>query len=358
MAPSTADERSPAPGLRPDDPASTGPGHAAGDPRAPSPARAAVAAAMVRLLAAGGARTRSAYTAVRGAVVHHLEAGPSPDAGAAPRPARNAAATPAGPPVLLLHGAGGGAANWYRIIGPLSARRPVLAPDLPGFGLSDRIPVESPPGRAGAAFVCAWLDAVGAGRVDVVGTSFGGLVALRLAQLAPERVRRLVLLDTVGLGRELPWPVRLAALPGIGRLLLAPSRAGTRALLRHLLVADSSRIRDHEGVLVDYLWRSARAGSSAWMAAALRAFAGVGGQEEVIGPEELARIGHPTLVAWGEDDAFVPPRHGERAAALLPNGRFALIQGAGHSPNWEAPAVFLALLEPFLGAPGDASPHP
>ena len=267
-----------------------------------------------------------------GRVVHHLEAG-------------------SGRPVVLLHGAGGGAANWYRLIGPLATHWRVLAPDLPGFGLSDPIPLEAPLGLTGARFLREWLDTVCDGPVAVVGTSFGGLLALRLAQLAPERVERVVVIDGAGLGRELPWPVRVATLPGIGPLALRPSRAGTRALLQSLLVSDPSPLRDHEAILVDYLWRSAVSGTTAHMVTAVRLFGNLRGQREIVTDAEMRAITQPVLVAWGERDRFIPLHHARHAVATLPRGRLGVIPGAGHSPNWEAPSELLGIMRPFLEAP-------
>src|SRR5690606_40495544 len=112
---------------------------------------------------------------------------------------------------------GGGAATWYRIIGPLSRECRVLALDLPGFGLSGPAAPAVPLGGYVAGVVEEWLSRIGVERCTLVGTSFGGLAALRLAQRRPERVVRLALLDTVGLGRDLPALVRATCLPQIGR---------------------------------------------------------------------------------------------------------------------------------------------
>src|SRR5690606_8413263 len=138
---------------------------------------------------------------------HHIEAG-------------------AGEPLVLVHGGGGGCANGFRIIGPLARHRRVLAPDLPGFGESSPIPPRAPLGAQAAEFLDDWLESIGVPSADVVGTSFGGLAALRLTQARPHCVKRLVLLDSVGLGAAVPVLVRLSALPLVGAVLLRPSRRG------------------------------------------------------------------------------------------------------------------------------------
>lgn len=258
-----------------------------------------------------------------------------------------------GPPVVLLHGGSGGGANWYRVIGGLSRTHRVLAPDLPGFGLSPvlaRLPPRASLSSAGAEILLAWLDSLGIASCDVVGTSFGGLLALRLAQLRPEGVRRLVLIDSAGLGRAMPWGARLAALPGLGRALLRPTRHGIEWLFRHLLVAhpDVLPAEDSSAILA-YLEASAASADPGWAARVVAAFGGLRGQREVLRPAELARISQPLLLLWGARDAFLPLAHGRRAARAAPRALLRVLPGVGHSPNWEVPGEVNAALAGFLG---------
>ena len=100
---------------------------------------------------------------------------------------------PAGPPVIVLHGVTGHGARWRRTAERYLADRLVLAPDLRGHG---RSPYEPPwTVERHVADVLAVMDAEGLERADLVGHSFGGMIALHLARTAPRRVRRLVLLD-------------------------------------------------------------------------------------------------------------------------------------------------------------------
>jgi 4,5:9,10-diseco-3-hydroxy-5,9,17-trioxoandrosta-1(10),2-diene-4-oate hydrolase len=255
-----------------------------------------------------------------------------------------------GPPVVLLHGAGGGAANWYRLLGPLSERCSVFAPDLPGFGLSASSTASRSAslGAEAAAVIGDWASHVVGSPFDVVGTSFGGLAALRLAQAFPDRVDRLVLLDSVGLGRELPAAVRAAATPALGRVLLSPSRFGTEWLFRHLLVADAGAFaRDERAALLAYLVACART-CARTLRAAIARFAGPAGQLEVLDDAELRRVAQPALVLWGEKDRFLPIAHGGRAARLIPRSHFHVIADAGHSPNWEKPEAVVEHILSFL----------
>lgn len=285
---------------------------------------------MDRLLELGGLQARSRWIDLPALRLHYLEIGE-------------------GDPVVLIHGAGGGAANWFRIMGPLAASSRILSPDLPGFGLSDPIEPRRPLGKQVAEVLWEWLQAIAVERFDLAGTSFGGLVALRLAEAAPNHIRRMVLLDSVGLGRELPVPVRLAATPVLGRYLLRPSPRGTRWVLRNLMTSSGKGLEgDVEDALVDYLWRSAEVGDLRVLSRAYGHFVGWTGQREILTDEELGHLAMPVLVLWGARDRFLPPSHGARAAARIPRSVLHLIPDAGHSPNWETPGGVAELISHFL----------
>ncbi len=284
-----------------------------------------------RLLALGGVTASFRSTGWRGGRLAWLEAGE-------------------GPPVLLLHGAGGGAANWFEVMAPLARRHRLIAPDLPGFGLSDATESSGPMSLAALAAVHAVLAAADVGApLDVCGTSYGALVAFRLAQAEPGRVRRLALLDAAGLGREMPGRVRLVALPLLGRVVLArPGERGVRWELRRLVT--STRLPpEREAALVCYITASARACDRRWFARALRRFTTPRGQREILTDNELAGARPPTLVLWGARDRFFPTAHARRAATLIPRSLLRLLPEAGHSPNWERPGAVAALLGGFFG---------
>jgi 4,5:9,10-diseco-3-hydroxy-5,9,17-trioxoandrosta-1(10),2-diene-4-oate hydrolase len=282
--------------------------------------------AMSQLLALGGASCQSAFTFQDGRRLHYLETG-------------------AGPPIVLLHGAGGGAANWYRLIPPLSAHFRVLVPDLPGYGLSDAIEPGPLLGHQVAGVIANWLSAIGVGRTHVMGTSFGGLVALRLP--AHFDVDRVICVDSVGLSKHISFLLRLATLPLVAPWVVAPSRIGTRVMLRHVLT--SSRLpREHENALVDYLYASARGADRRMLARAFAQFAGPDGQREVLSEAELTLLRERLLVIWGERDTFLPVTDVVQACALAGCKAVRMIPRAGHSPNWEQPEQLLKEIRDFL----------
>jgi pimeloyl-ACP methyl ester carboxylesterase len=285
-----------------------------------------LARAQANLLNLGGAVCTAHDADLHGRRLHFIESG-------------------AGSPLLLIHGAGGGAANWYRLIPDLSKSHRVIAVDLPGFGFSDAIDARAPMGRQVAERLAVWLRGLDITRVSVIGTSFGGLVALRLAEQL--HLERIILIDSVGLSTDLPAALRLATLPLIATLVVSASRTGTRAMLRHALT--SARLSQaHEDALTDYLYASARRTDRKRLALAFTQFAGLRGQREVLLTDELARLRGRLRVLWGEWDSLLRVSDVDRALALAGCEPARIIPAAGHSPNWENPEAVLAELRAFL----------
>lgn len=285
--------------------------------------------AMHRLLHLGGVTASSNFAVVAGRRIHFLDTG-------------------TGPPLVLLHGAGGGAANWYRLLAELGRTHRVLAPDLPGFGFSDPIEPASPISLHVATLLAEWLRALGVRRADVVGTSFGGLIAIRLSELLD--TPRIIVADTVGIS-GMGWPLRMATKPALARLVVTPTRRGTRAMLRHALT--SRRLpRTHEDALTDYLYASARRTDAKLMA---RAFCRFGAERETLDPGALRKLSPRLRVIWGARDRLMRLQDIQRAVALAGCDAVRIIPGAGHSPNWEDPDRLLAEITEFLQTNGFAN---
>jgi pimeloyl-ACP methyl ester carboxylesterase len=282
---------------------------------------------MQRLLLLGDSRAQSRFAHVKGSRLHYLEEG-------------------SGEVIVLVHGGTGGGANWFRLLHPLSRRFRVLAPDLPGFGLSPRRQPEAPLGQAAAQLLEKWLRGLEVQHALVAGTSFGGLAALRLAQRAPDLVGRLFLLDAAGLDRELSLLVRLGALPVIGSAWARPTRYGTARTFRALLTRNGGALPAAlQQALIDWLYLTARAAGPVYLRDTLRLFCGLSGQREYLSAAELAALPLPATIALGEHDPFFTAASARAAARTLPDAEFRLIPGVGHSPNWEAPdAVLSAIL--------------
>lgn len=260
----------------------------------------------------------------------------------------------AGPPLLLLHGDGESHRSWKEVMPRLAEGWDVIAPDLPGFGDSARS--DEPTPERLVAWLIELLDHLDIGRVAIVGSSLGGLLAVRLARAVPERVRGLVLVDAAGLGVTANPLLGVAALPGAGELNVATAamplsglgRARARALL---LFADPRR--------APAWWRRetrrlTRPDAVRTSVASRRSTLGPLGQRKLV-LDDLRHIEAPTLVVWGREDMVFPVAQGRAAVERLPDGRLAVIPRCGHLPHVEQPARFLAEVEPFLSRLGAAA---
>jgi pimeloyl-ACP methyl ester carboxylesterase len=258
-----------------------------------------------------------------------------------------------GPPVVLLHGGIVDSArlSWGGVLEPLAAElgRPVLAPDLPGYGDSDR-PVAAYSTAYHVEMVRSFLDALGIGRVDLCGLSLGGGVALGLA-FADERVERVAAVSSFGLGTALPsgsltWA--LTQVPVLNRLslaLLARSRRLTRASLGNL-VTDPGTLPDAVvAELFDLLQRPDPGHAFRQWRAAEVTRAGYATSYVPLLPE----LQQPALFLHGAADEVFPPAWAERAGDRAPDGDCVVLENCGHWLPRERPDAFVDHVAGFLG---------
>lgn len=252
-----------------------------------------------------------------------------------------------GDPVVLIHGLGMSVASWRANISPLSGKRHVLAVDLPGHGYSE-MPPERYSLKFGVRFMDAFLDAVGLARVSLVGESMGGLVALNYALEQPERVARLVLVDSGGLGREVALFLRVLSIPLLGEALIDPGLKGTRALLRLLLHRSNWHLITDD-LVRDVAAARTRPGNKRALLAALRTGVNVWGQKtDFMLAARLPRLQAPLLTVWGAQDGVIPVSHAHRAHQAAPGSRLRVFDQCGHWPQMEKADQFNALINEFL----------
>jgi pimeloyl-ACP methyl ester carboxylesterase len=248
-----------------------------------------------------------------------------------------------GPPVVLLHGAGEFAACWMRVIPELAPGHRVIAPDLPGHGAS---PAGEPLDAPG---VIAWLgeliERTCPSPPALVGHLLGGAIAARFAIDNPDRLSRLVLVDTYGLGRFWPTPrYALAMLAFAAR----PTR-GTQERLFRQCTFDLDGLREQLGergqLLEAYALDRAQAPG---MNAALKHLMPQLGVP-AIPPGELGRIAVPTTLVWGRHDRQVRLGLAEAASARY-GWPLHVIEQAADDPAVEQPEAFLHALRGALGS--------
>jgi pimeloyl-ACP methyl ester carboxylesterase len=261
----------------------------------------------------------------------------------------NYAEAGAGPVLLLVHGMGGGYENWREVIEPLARRYTVIAPDLPGHGASA-------PGNgdysigALAVGLRDLLLALGHERATLVGHSLGGGIAMQLAYQFPELAERLVLVSSGGLGPQVSLVLRAAALPGSELWIIATARTASwagAAVGRGLAKVGLCPTPDVAEVARGYA-SLADPGRRAAFLATLRSVVNVSGQRIDASDRLYLAAGIPVLIIWGARDPIIPVSHGERAHAAIAGSRLEIFHGAGHLPQLEVPARFVAALERFL----------
>ena len=258
------------------------------------------------------------------------------------------ASKPGQPPVLFIHGSGPGVSAWanWRLALPVIAQdRRVIAPDMVGFGYTDR-PVNI------AYTMDTWvqqaldlLDALELPQVDLVGNSFGGALALALAIRAPERVRRLVLMGSVGV----PFPIT----PGLDAVWgYQPSLANMKALLdifahsRKLVTDELAQMRYEASIRPGF-----QESFSAMFPAPRQRWVDAMTSDEAA----IRALPHETLIVHGREDQVIPLGNSLTLGQWIPNSQLHMFGHCGHWTQIEHAARFARLVGDFLNE-ADAQP--
>jgi pimeloyl-ACP methyl ester carboxylesterase len=261
------------------------------------------------------------------------------------------AGTGGAPPVLLLHGGGFDAADFsYRYaIEPLSRLRPVLAFDWPGYGGSDKLDLRYDLAYY-ARFLERLMDSLGIERAALVGISMGGGAALSFALRSPERVEKLILVASYGLGKDIPYGrlgyflVHAPLAADMVYELLRRSRRALRWGLRRI-VHDPRAVSDE---LVEEARRLLdQPASGRAFHSFRRSEVGWGGLNTDLS-HRLGELAAPTLLVHGEHDQVVPLEWAQRAHERLPDSELCVLQGCGHWLPRECPNKFNQVLAGFL----------
>jgi 2-hydroxymuconate-semialdehyde hydrolase len=248
-----------------------------------------------------------------------------------------------GPPVVLLHGFGFGALeNWEKAAPAFVKHRRVIAPDLYWFGLS--VPTRTiETAGAEAEAVIELLDQLGIQRADIVGASFGGLVALRLVLAHPERVNRLVLIDAAGLKPTPAERDQISANFGHSHSVASLLMPTDLQALKHFLEIVVYR---RKPPMPDWVLKQVMRELSRNREAKTRLCDALEGEQ--VDLDELAKIRAHTLVIWGRHDPLLLESIGERMAHALPDAKLVVFEEGAHSSMLEQPSRFNALVEHFL----------
>jgi pimeloyl-ACP methyl ester carboxylesterase len=271
---------------------------------------------------------RSRFVGVDGVSVHFQEFG-----------------DPSNPTLILIHGYTASVYVW-KTAAPMLAENGfhVVAVDLLGFGYSDKPAWFDYSITSQARMISRFMNRLGIGRATIVGSSYGGAVAATLALDYPERVEKLILVDTVCNDELKNHPIlRLAAIPGVGELItpfLVDSRAflrfrmhGTLARANHHLITEERINSVHRPLKAADAHRSLLATSRNWHAKRIE--------------RDAYLINQPTLIVWGEEDKVTPISDGYKLHDSILNSRLVVLRNCGHVPHEEKSEIFTELVTEF-----------
>ena len=271
---------------------------------------------------------KSRFTEVEGLRVHYQEFGETN-----------------GEPLVLIHGYSASTFTWS-FAAPLLAQKGfrVFAVDLIGFGLSEKPAWNDYTIDSQARTIVGFMNRVGIGRATLVGSSYGGAIALTVALDDPERVEKLVLSGAVCNDEVKTLPLtKLACLPVVGEVmtpLLTGSKTYVRARMRnslhsanHHLIDDTRLSSVMQPLQAADSHRSLLLTLKNWRASRLE--------------REARNVKHPSLLVWGEEDRTIPLRNGEFLQQQIENSRLVVFKNCGHIPHEEYTSEFVRLVTDF-----------
>jgi 4,5:9,10-diseco-3-hydroxy-5,9,17-trioxoandrosta-1(10),2-diene-4-oate hydrolase len=254
-----------------------------------------------------------------------------------------------GPAVVMLHGGGPGASgvsNYSRNIDALSKSYRVIVPDMPGYGRSAKYVTHSDPFGYLADAIRGLLDELGLRSAHLIGNSYGGAAALRLALDTPSRAGKLVLMGPGGIGTTRGLPT-----DGLKSLLSyyagdGPSRKKLASFIRTFLVYDGPAVPDD---LIDLRYQASIdpevvANPPLQRPSGLRTL----WRMDLTRDKRLRHLPNPTLVLWGRDDKVNRPSGGPLLLDLMPNAELVMTSHTGHWMQWERAELFNQLVAEFL----------
>lgn len=249
------------------------------------------------------------------------------------------------PTVIMIHGYTASAYVWNTTAPMLAdAGFRVIAIDMLGFGYSEKPSWFDYSIQSQARMISRFMDRLSIGRATIVGSSYGGAVALNLTLDYPERVEKLVLVDAVCNDDVLTHPIlRLTSIRGIGELL-TPFIADSKLFLRKRMHSTLAKANHHmiDKDRIDNVRRpllakdghhSLLATSRNWSACHLE--------------QDAHLINQPTLIIWGEQDTVIPIKNGYKLHNEILNSRLIVVKDCGHVPQEEKSDLFIELVSEF-----------
>lgn len=270
---------------------------------------------------------------IQGTRIHYLQAGDT------------------GPGIILLHGGGSDSASlsWTVSIPGLAECFRVFAPDLPGYGASGQPEVPYTI-EYFTRFLADFAAALQLDRFHLIGLSMGGQIALNYALRAPDRLERLVLVSTAGIGLRPRWAILAKTLNRAPRLYEIMRRMGT-ATPERLRLGMRNIVYDPQQMsraFLEEIRTAVRAPGAgrAWRFYLQNELTWTGFRTDLLG--RLKEIRCPTLIVHGLHDRMIPVHRARAAHERIPASELRILEHCGHWPQREQPEVFNQVVLEFL----------
>ena len=256
-----------------------------------------------------------------------------------------------GPPILFIHGLGASLFTWRHLVPALMTDYQVILIDLKGFGKSPKPDDNSYSIEDQVDLLYQFIQEKNLTNLTLAGNSYGGavslLLSLKLIEKDPGRLTKLILLDSAGYPKPIPWYVKILRCRVLGWLVLhlLPTKSLSKKILKFSYynpkLITQAQIEAYAAPL------NMKGGKRALQKVAQQAIPK--NIEELIA--EYPTIKVPTLILWGADDKVIPIETGNKLKAALPCSKLITIPITGHVPQEESPAATIPLLQDFLKNP-------
>jgi len=254
-----------------------------------------------------------------------------------------------GDPIIFLHGLGGNLYMWRHLIKPLENSHRLILFDLKGFGKSPKPYDDKYSMFDQAELIYRFILQNDLRNLTLIGHSFGGgvalLVVLKLAEQNPDRLSRLILIDTVAYPQKLPSVIRMLRMPLLGSmgLYLIPDRIKVRQMLE-LIYFDDSKIAPED--VEAYAAPLSLPGAKYAMQQTAKQII-PDNIDELIAMYSKIKV--PTLIVWGREDKIIPLENAVRLQLAIRNSQLVIIDRCGHDPHEERPGEVVEAIRKFLG---------
>ena len=237
--------------------------------------------------------------------------------------------------ILFLHGLGASAERWSRVVPIFAKHFHVVAPDIVGFGYSDK-PEVNYTMPFFLDFVKGFANALGMEHLNLIGASLGGHIAAELAITSKNMIEKLVLVTPAGIMKE-PTPLLNYYTAAAMYPTFDNAKKAFERMAGNPNAVDMVYARDFVNRMqlpnAKYAFISSMMGS--------KAAPNLSGR--------LGKIEAPTLIVWGEKDRMIPVRYAGKFKREIKGSQLAIIESSGHTPYFEKPEVFSDIVLEFLG---------